>query len=160
VGLYNDERPATRVVDEPRRSPLPYFAAAIIAAVACWSFLQPQIDRLQDFGGKRPLTQSPREETIPDGAKGDLRTLFSADDYPADAQSRGEQGTVLARLSIDSRGAVNRCEIARSSGSSSLDEATCRILKRRARFTPARDSSGNSVSDTVTTPPIVWRLEG
>jgi protein TonB len=35
-----------------------------------------------------------------------------------------------------------------SSGSSALDQATCRLLSRRARYTPAKDSSGNPVADT------------
>ena len=30
----------------------------------------------------------------------------------------------------------------------------------RAKFVPARDSNGNATTDTVTTPSIVWRLEG
>jgi hypothetical protein len=33
---------------------------------------------------------------------------------------------------------VSRCNVVSSSGSSSLDNATCSILAKRARFTPAR----------------------
>jgi protein TonB len=93
-------------------------------------------------------------------AKGDLRTLFSTDDYPASAASAGAEGTVQASLSIGPDGRVVGCNITRSSGNSALDSTTCNILRRRAKFTPARDSNGQATSDTVSTPPITWRLEG
>jgi protein TonB len=55
---------------------------------------------------------------------------------------------------------VSGCEIIRSSGHKSLDDATCSILQRRARFTPARAADGQPIASTVVSPPIVWRLEG
>ena len=84
--------------------------------------------------------------------------MFASDDYPADAQRNGEQGTAQARLSVDTNGRVTGCVLVRKSGSRSLDDATCRILKKRARFKPAHDSQGNDITDTVVTPPITWRL--
>jgi protein TonB len=102
----------------------------------------------------------PRKVVSAQSAKGDLRTLFTADDYPAAAQSAGVEGSVQATLSIGPDGRVTGCNIVRSSGNNSLDSATCNILRRRAKFTPARDSSGNATSDSYTTPTIVWRLEG
>jgi protein TonB len=50
------------------------------------------------------------------------------------------------------------CNLTRSTGNGALDSATCNILRRRAKFTPARDSSGNPTTDTYNTPPITWRL--
>lgn len=102
----------------------------------------------------------PRKVQSATSAKGDLRTLFSADDYPAAAQSAGAEGTAQAELTIGPDGRVVGCNLTRSTGNSSLDSATCNILRRRAKFTPARDSNGNPTTDTVSTPPIVWRLEG
>lgn len=102
----------------------------------------------------------PRKTVSAQSAKGDLRTLFSADDYPASAQSAGAEGTAQAQLSIGPDGRVVGCNITRSSGNGALDSATCNILRRRAKFTPARDSNGNATSDSITTPPITWRLEG
>jgi protein TonB len=89
-----------------------------------------------------------------------LRTLFSADDYPASAQAAGAEGTAQATLTISPTGQVVGCNLSRSTGNGALDSATCNILRRRAKFTPARDSNGQPTTDTVTTPPIVWRLEG
>ena len=107
-----------------------------------------------------PPPPAPRKVQSATSAKGDLRTLFSADDYPAAAQSAGAEGTAQAELTISPTGQVVGCNLIRSTGNSSLDSATCNILRRRAKFSPAKDSNGNATSDTVTTPPIVWRLEG
>jgi protein TonB len=102
----------------------------------------------------------PRKVQSAQSAKGDLRTLFSADDYPASAQAAGAEGTAQAELTIGTDGRVVSCNLIRSTGNSALDEATCNILRRRAKFTPARDSNGNPTTDTVTTPPIRWQLQG
>jgi protein TonB len=102
----------------------------------------------------------PRKVQSAQSARGDLRSLFSADDYPAAAQAAEAQGTAQATLTISPTGQVVGCNLIRSTGNGALDSATCNILRRRAKFTPARDSNGNATTDTVTTPPIVWRLEG
>jgi protein TonB len=102
----------------------------------------------------------PRKVQSAQSAKGDLRTLFTGDDYPASAQASGAEGTSQAQLTIGPDGRVTGCNIIRSAGNAALDSATCNILRRRAKFTPARDSEGNPTSDTITTPPITWRLEG
>ena len=107
-----------------------------------------------------PPPPPPRKTVSAQSAKGDLRTLFTADDYPASAASAGAEGTAQATLSIGPDGRVTGCNLTRSTGNSALDSATCNILRRRAKFTPARDSNGNPTSDTVTTPPIRWQLEG
>jgi protein TonB len=107
-----------------------------------------------------PAPPPPRKTQSAQSAKGDLRTLFSTDDYPASAAAAGAEGTVRASLTIGADGRVVSCNITQSSGNSSLDSTTCNILRRRAKFTPARDSNGNAVSDTIATPPISWRLEG
>jgi protein TonB len=102
----------------------------------------------------------PRKTQSAQSARGDLRTLFSGDDYPASAQAAGAEGTARATLTISPDGRVANCTITQSTGNSALDSATCNILRRRAKFTPARDSNGNPTSDTVETPPIRWQLEG
>ncbi len=70
----------------------------------------------------------------------------------------GAEGTVQVSLSISADGRVAGCNVTRSSGNSALDSQTCNILKRRAKFTPARDSNGNPTSDTYNPPAITWRL--
>ena len=73
------------------------------------------------------------------------QSYFSADDYPAAAVGTGAHGRVSVMLKVDTQGRITDCHILRSSGSSILDQATCSILHRRARFTPAMDSTGNAV---------------
>ena len=107
-----------------------------------------------------PAPPPPRKTVSAQSARGDLRTLFTADDYPASAASAGAEGTAQAELTIGPDGRVTGCNLTRSTGNSALDSATCNILRRRAKFTPARDSNGNPTSDTVQTPPIRWQLEG
>lgn len=90
-------------------------------------------------------------------AKGNLPSLFSNDDYPQSAIRNEEQGTTAVRLTIGTDGRVTGCDITSSSGSSALDSTTCSILRRRARFTPAKDQAGNPIVDTTTTR-IRWQL--
>ena len=107
-----------------------------------------------------PAPPPPRKSVSAQSAKGDVRTLFSADDYPASAQAAGAEGTAQAELTIGADGRVVGCNLIQSTGNSALDSATCSILRRRAKFTPARDSNGNPTTDTYRTPPIRWQLEG
>ena len=95
----------------------------------------------------------------PARARGDVRTLITPDDYPDAARRHDETGTVRARLEIGANGRVTGCSIVASSGSTALDSATCRVLKARAHFSPAKDSSGQTVADSYVTPRIVWKIE-
>lgn len=113
----------------------------------------PRFDELPKPRPVDPVVQPAR-------ATGDVRALLSADDYPEAARRREETGTVQARLEIGTNGKVTGCSIVSSSGSTALDSATCKVLKARARFTPAKGSDGQPVSDSYVTPRIVWKIEG
>jgi protein TonB len=71
--------------------------------------------------------------------------LFSRDDYPAEALRRHEQGTVEVDLLITPQGRVGGCSIVVSSGSPSLDQGTCELLAKRARYHPSTDDQGKPV---------------
>src|SRR5438445_477642 len=73
------------------------------------------------------------------------QSYFSPDDYPAAAIGTGSQGRVTVMLGLNVQGRVTSCQVLRSSGSSVLDMATCRILHSRASFAPSMDSNGNPV---------------
>lgn len=77
--------------------------------------------------------------------RGSPQAWITNDDYPANALRAEQQGTVKFRLDVDATGRVTECTITESSGSDSLDSTACSLLKRRARFTPARDAKGNGV---------------
>lgn len=77
-------------------------------------------------------------------------------DYPPAAIRAGEQGTTTARLTIGTDGRVERCAVRRSSGSRSLDVASCAGLKR-STFRPGR-SAGGRLARVDLDLPIAWRL--
>lgn len=78
-------------------------------------------------------------------------------DYPAAALRNREQGRVAFALGIGGDGRVNACRITASSGSAALDSATCRIMRSRARYTPATDLRGVPAAD-VGFGEISWTL--
>ncbi|MFC3097282.1 energy transducer TonB [Alteraurantiacibacter palmitatis] len=69
-------------------------------------------------------------------------------DYPSLALRRELEGDVAYELVIDPRGRVSECRITASSGHRLLDTETCRLIERRARFTPASDEKGQSTGGT------------
>ncbi len=105
-----------------------------------------------------PPPPPPRKAQSAAPARGDVRSVFSNDDYPAAAIAAGAEGTAQAQLTIGADGRVTGCSLIKSTGNGSLDSTTCNILRRRVKFTPARDSNGNATADTYTTPPIRWVL--
>jgi len=87
----------------------------------------------------RTIVREP-QETIP------LTRYFSEDDYPSGAPPHGIVGFTLT---IGPDGRVIGCNITQSSGTSILDIATCNIMRRRARYTPAMDSNGSPAVGTI-----------
>ena len=62
-------------------------------------------------------------------------------------------------LDIGPDGRVTNCAVTQSSGSATLDNATCRIMRSRARYTPARNPRGQAVADRDRGA-VTWRLPG
>jgi len=89
-----------------------------------------------------------------------MNALFGTDNYPPEAIRAREEGSVSAKLRVDERGHVADCVILQSSGSHSLDRATCATIERKdTPFEPARDEAGKPVaSDYVLS--VQWRLPG
>ena len=101
---------------------------------------------------------APPRTVEPARARANLGSYVSDSDYPASALRNEEQGTTGFRLTVGPNGRVTDCQITSSSGSSALDQATCRIMRSRARFTPARDNTGQPTTDTVNNR-ITWRIQ-
>jgi protein TonB len=106
-----------------------------------------------------PPPPAPARKVEPARARANLASYVSDDDYPPSAAAAGQEGRTGFRLDIGPDGRVTNCTVTSSSGSSVLDQATCRIMRSRARFTPAHDSNGNPVADTHDDA-ITWRLTG
>ena len=105
-----------------------------------------------------PPPPPPPRTVEPARARANLASYVSNDDYPPAALRAGDEGTTGFRLTVGPDGRVTNCTITSSSGSSSLDSTTCRIMRSRARFTPARDSNGNPTTDTHSAR-ITWRIQ-
>ena len=83
--------------------------------------------------------------------------FFTTDDnYPAEALKSGQQGGAKVAAQIDATGKPTGCRVIESSGSSSLDEASCAMLSK-LRFKPARDENGKAVEGEFVTK-INWTL--
>jgi len=104
-----------------------------------------------------PPAPPPPRIVPPQRARANLNSYFSADDYPAAALRGEDQGTTGFSLTIGTSGRVEACTVTSSSGSAALDQATCRILRSRARYTPARDQNGNPTSGRDSGR-VTWRL--
>ena len=106
-----------------------------------------------------PPAPPPVKTFPPKSAVGNLQGLIDGEsDYPPSALENEEQGTVAVRLSIATNGRVSDCAVTSSSGSRALDSTTCRILKSRARFTPATDQNGSPTTGTFSQR-ITWRIQ-
>jgi protein TonB len=91
-------------------------------------------------------------------ALANLASYVEGGDMPAAVAAQGRlDARVHFELAIDPRGRVTACRITASGGIAALDAATCRIMRARARFRPARDAAGNAVADTAASS-IRWFL--
>ncbi len=69
--------------------------------------------------------------------------------YPADAMKKNETGRVVADIDVAADGRPIACRIRRSSGSISLDDATCEVMMKLGRFEPAVDVFGAPLAGTA-----------
>ena len=63
----------------------------------------------------------------------------------ADNQQGRYQGTVALQVNVAPSGRVSNCAPVRGSGNAGLDALTCRLVRERARFTPALNPQGRPV---------------
>ena len=82
--------------------------------------------------------------------------LIGASAYPTEALRMRQEGTTILAIHVSSKGKVNACTVAESSGSLSLDEASCAFV-RRVRFDPARWASHEALEGD-TRFPMKWNL--
>lgn len=84
---------------------------------------------------------------------------LSPADYPASMINRGKQALVNFRLSVSAQGLPTACEIQSSYNDKLFDEATCKALTRRARFSPALDGKGQPVPSFYLNT-VRWIMQG
>lgn len=110
-----------------------------------------------DFGGAGidpmpalpdPIAASPRNEP---------GRWVTDSDYKSRWIREGREGKARFRLEISASGRVTDCTVTGSTGHDVLDAATCSLITRRARFDPAKDSSGNPVTGSYTSA-VNWQI--
>jgi protein TonB len=79
---------------------------------------------------------------------GNRAAWITTDDYPSAAIRAEQEGVVTISVRVGADGRVGACMVTGSSGHAALDEATCRLYQRRARFSPALDDAGTAVAST------------
>lgn len=78
-------------------------------------------------------------------------------DYKPSWARRDLTGVARFQLDISAQGQVSGCRIVGSTGHSELDDATCVLVQKRARFEPARGKSGEPVLGSYTGS-VLWQL--
>lgn len=86
-----------------------------------------------------------------------LATLIESEDYPASALRDGIGGRTGVALTVTAHGVVSDCAIISSSGRADLDDATCRIMRARAKFSPATDAANQPTEGRHQTA-VVWNV--
>lgn len=96
------------------------------------------------------------QRNIATPVSGDIRSIFTNDDYPDEAYSRSQEGEAQFLLLIDEQGKVADCDVLKPSGIPALDGMGCQVLRERAKFKPAFDRNGKPMRSSYVTPPVDW----
>jgi len=91
------------------------------------------------------------------GAKGNPADWVTTDDYPSSALRSEQEGTSAVSWTINTQGRVENCRVMSSSGFADLDDAACRSITRRGRYSPAKDQEGNPIAQTQSRR-VVWKI--
>lgn len=98
--------------------------------------------------GFKPIGASPRNNPA---------SWVGTSDYQSEWARREWTGRASFRLAISAEGGVTGCTITSSTGHTALDNATCALVAKRARFEPARGADGEAVAGSYAGT-IVWQL--
>ena len=78
-------------------------------------------------------------------------------DYRTSWINREMTGIAGFKVTVGTDGRGENCAITQSTGHTALDEATCRLIERRARFEPARNAQGEKVRGSFANK-VAWRI--
>ena len=91
------------------------------------------------------------------GPRGNPADWITNDDYPPSALRAEAEGRTSIAWEINAQGRVENCRVTSSSGNRDLDDAACRALSRKARYTPALDQAGNPIRSRGSRS-VVWKM--
>jgi protein TonB len=106
-----------------------------------------------------PPSAPPPPRVQPKGAtpKGNPGSWATPDDYPSRALREDREGVTRFQVSVGPDGKVQSCSVTGSSGHPDLDDATCKLVTRRARFNPATDGEGHPTSGSYSNS-VRWQI--
>jgi TonB family protein len=113
--------------------------------------------RAADFPDWKPPADKPETFPAPPAPSLPPATWVETSDYPAVSLRNNEEGATRFFLTIGVDGLVKDCKVTEPSGHQALDDATCALIKERARFRPAFDKDGNKVEGNWASS-IVWKI--
>lgn len=99
----------------------------------------------------------PIAEAIAAKARNNPGEWITESDYKTSWINRGWAGNAGFRLQVGANGRVEGCQITRSTGHTALDEATCELVTRRAKFEPARNGDGEKVPGSYSSS-VRWQI--
>lgn len=135
--------PEQKFEPPPMVAPPPIVQAPVIVAPPIQTVREaPPVIHVEAPPAPKPSMATPPQP------RGRPQEWLTTDDYPSSAMREGVQGVTGYRLEIGLDGKVTGCSVTSSSGSSILDDTTCRLLTRRARFKPAQDQAGNPIASS------------
>jgi hypothetical protein len=85
----------------------------------------------------------------------DVRAIFTADDFPAYLLQAGVSRTVYTRTTVRPDGTVQSCAAEFTSGDSVLDDYTCALIVKRAKFRSGTWMDGSPVYGVMRFP-VRW----
>lgn len=119
--------------------------------------LRPTPDLIEIPGPAVTPSVAPAIEPVPARPRNGPAGWITTNDYSRSDLTREREGTASYRLVIGSDGRVDACEITRSSGHSTLDRNTCRLLESRARFDAATNNKGERTVGTYSGS-VTWQI--
>lgn len=100
------------------------------------------------LGIAKPIAASPRNDPANWVTTNDYRTIWI---------NKEMSGTARFTLDVNGDGRVSDCRITQSTGYAELDQATCALIAKRARFKPAKDGNGEDAAGSYSSA-IHWQL--
>jgi protein TonB len=90
-------------------------------------------------------------------AHGADKSWQTTTDYPAKALREHREGTTYFTVTVGTDGRAKDCVVTKSSGSTDLDKAACKIIVKRARFNPATDDQGKPIEKPYSNS-VNWKI--
>lgn len=111
-------------------------------------------DGLAGNGGGK-AQELPRFKPVPPVARNGK--WVTDNDYRTSWITRRWEGTVGIRLTVGTDGKVRECAVTQSSGHDALDDATCALVTKRARFDPGKNDRGETANGTFSSA-VRWQI--